>query len=884
MPILREGKTNWTNQELVDLLLNGKSKRICQQRPLVPQKSCSFLIDSGKLSDKGDWESDDLGSWRNCGSSGRVVTVTGGKVVRNFKLPRSVANRPKLRSDQYVFRTTYYRHKKYADFKRNSVVTYDSTEQQRNLTITKYFFTGQEHPVSPDKHGNAKNDRKFIPTAASTKKRIVSALSSTVRGPHSVFDKVTEEVGGSGSSYAASDMPRGIDQISYARKNMRQKGAKDQISELLDNVQNSPEHVHGLQLSPSIRFVVSTRQTLANLVTFSTSYAKCTPLCIDTTYGIGEFFVTTSYKNLKVLNKGNHEHPSFPGPALFHVDEDESVFSYFSQTLVSMENSLRSILFIGSDRDRALINGTRKHFLIAKNLFCKKHVEDHIKRKFTTIRHLTGQAKKTIMQDIFGSETRQIKGLIDCEDERSYDELCYTLYQKWEWLERSCGESITPQFANYFKKYIEKDMRDGMILCKRRSAGMGDNFFYNNQTESMNFRFKNKIREHKATSETSGKPVKKCTFSEAIKIYKDMLESYQRNAERALIGVGPYILAPNFAHFSVQSNQWTLMSANTKNHQINLLNKASLDNIHEQQCNSTAAEASVSDANISSFQAQPNISNLPCTANPTENNELFEFSRSGLSENYRVDWDGARALIAHKDLIKSPWADDSYLVKSATNPHIPNSVSFCKSRHSVKCSCPRFQFHSICKHAISVAFTEGFVVNFVKKWAPNLSKQMQPTVPPRTGLKKNERGQRKRNPVQHRNIQGYRDNLSADNPGPADEQLNVVFLNTTRATTCYGCEGKFRSSSDVGLGIVPPVPYDIVLTRRERRVFTQPGTNTIRIAKTPENVYYHTQKRCLMEKISVISPQMFCVNESVRAKLNNAHKNLLRTEFRFDLH
>ena len=391
VPILKEGKTNWTNQQLVDLLLNGKSKRICHQRPLAPQHSGSFLIDSGKLSDRDDWKSDDLGSWRNCGSSGRVVTVKTGKVVQNSKLPRVAAKRHKLRKDQSIFKTTYYRHKKYPDFKRNSVVTYDSTEQQQDLMITEYFFTGQEHPVSPDKHGNAKNDRKFIPTAASTKKRIFAALSNTFRGPHTVFDKVSEEVGGLGGSYAASDLPWGVEQISYVRKNMRQKGGKDQISELLDNAQNSPQYVHGLQLSPSIRFVVSTSQTLANMVAFCTSYAECTPLCIDTTYGIGEFFVTTtSYKNLKILNKRNKENPSFPGPALFHVDEDESVFSYFSQTLVSLENSLRSILFIGSDRDRALIKGTKKHFLIAKNLYCKKHVKDDVKRKFTTIRYLTG--------------------------------------------------------------------------------------------------------------------------------------------------------------------------------------------------------------------------------------------------------------------------------------------------------------------------------------------------------------------------------------------------------------------------------------------------------------------------------------------------------------
>ena len=169
-------------------------------------------------------------------------------VTRGLQLP--VANCPNLRNDQYVFKITYFRHKKYADFKRNSVVTCDSNGEQQDLMITEYFFTSQEHPVSPDTHGNARNDRKFIPTAASTKKCIVSALSSTVRGPHTIFDKVSEEVSGLGAAYAASDMPRGVEQISYARKYMRQKGGKDQISELLDNVQSSPEYLYGLQLSP----------------------------------------------------------------------------------------------------------------------------------------------------------------------------------------------------------------------------------------------------------------------------------------------------------------------------------------------------------------------------------------------------------------------------------------------------------------------------------------------------------------------------------------------------------------------------------------------------------------------------------------------------------
>ena len=149
-----------------------------------------------------------------------------------------------------------------------------------------------------------------------------------------------------------------------------------------------------LGFSPSVRFDFWTQHILTNMALFCTSPNNCTPLCKDTTYGIGNLFVmTTSYKNLKVLNKGKNEHPSFTGPALFHVDQDESIFSYFSQTLIALELSLRSILFIGSDRDCALINGTNNYFLIAKNLFCVMHVEDDIECKLSSMHHISGKVK-----------------------------------------------------------------------------------------------------------------------------------------------------------------------------------------------------------------------------------------------------------------------------------------------------------------------------------------------------------------------------------------------------------------------------------------------------------------------------------------------------------
>ena len=71
-----------------------------------------------------------------------------------------------------------------------------------------------------------------------------------------------------GRYYAASDIPRSVDQVCYMRKTMRQKGETDETSELLDKAHSMPGNVHSLQLTPSIRFVVSNAQTMQTYFLF----------------------------------------------------------------------------------------------------------------------------------------------------------------------------------------------------------------------------------------------------------------------------------------------------------------------------------------------------------------------------------------------------------------------------------------------------------------------------------------------------------------------------------------------------------------------------------------------------------------------------------------
>lgn len=872
----RSHKPVWKSQQLADLLIERKSSRVCTARPLAPQENCSFLIDTSMLDDKDDWKSDDHGSWRNCGSSGRVVMVTDTKVENSSMLPRSKKCRPTLGPNQFIFQTTYFRHAKYHDFKRSSVVAIDSKNSQLDFMILQYYYVGKVHPVSPKKHGNSKVNKQFLPTTASTKKRLHQKAAGSVRGPLSIFDQVSQEVGDVHNSYAASDVPRGTDQIKYLRKTLRKKLAKDEISELIDKAHSIPNNLFSLQLTPSLRFIVTTDQTMSNIAEMCTRQDNCTPFCVDTTYGIGDFFVTTtSYKNLKLVNATNNEHPSFPGPALFHMEQDAPVFGYFAQTLIGLKDECKYILFLGSDRDKALTNGMNKYLLVATNLYCKKHLEDDIKRKFSKLPHVSNNIRSTILTDILGSEGAQTKGLIDAKSEQDFEDQCYACYEKWDELERNCGDSIIPQFSNYFKTYIANDMRDGMLLSKRRSAGLGDDFFYNNLTESINFRFKNKLKERKSLSVLSGRPPLKASLSVAVDVYKELLEEYNRNTRRALFDVGPYRLAAKFAHFRVPMNEWSKLPSEERKKKIRKFSEARLpDETVSTQNNPTQQSDSAADT--------LSTNGAPSASQNEKTGDLFDFSETGLSENYRVDWRGAATILRDKAAIKSPWACNSYIVRSDSDPARTHAVSFALTNHAIKCDCQRFKFHAICKHAIATAHAEGFLLNFLRKHSPNLSRQMQDTVPDRVGQKKSDKGKRLRKPPSHRDIEDYNGPHSVS-PSPVDEKLNVVFLSTTRARTCYGCGGSMRSKDDVSMRLVPPVPYDIVLTRKERRVFKERGSNRIRIAKTDENVYYHPKRTCLLAKVSNVSPSMFTIDRNVETNLTEPHKNLLHAQFRLDI-
>lgn len=122
----------------------------------------------------------------------------------------------------------------------------------------------------------------------------------------------------------------------------------------------------------------------------------------------------------------------------------------------------------------------------------------------------------------------------------------FSATEKWDALEIEIKKTDSSQFSNYFRTYIQEDLKNGMLLGVRRKAGLGDEFFYNNAQECSNFKYKSKIRESKVGKASGYRPTMKCTWVEAIKIYKCMIEEVNRDKAGALLRKGQFLLSSKY--------------------------------------------------------------------------------------------------------------------------------------------------------------------------------------------------------------------------------------------------------------------------------------------------------------------------------------------------
>ena len=274
---------------------------------------------------------------------------------------------------------------------------------------------------------------------------------------------------------------------------------------------------------------------------------------------------------------------------------------------------------------------------------------------------------------------------------------------------------------------------------------------------------------------TGYSPHSKCSWREAITLYKEYVLQTRRDIQRAVLGKGPYSLSPPYVHLTVTDAQWTGMDRKEREKHLQKLGTSSGECLQEE---------------INEIE-------------PAEE-RMGSFESSCLPEFARGSWNNANKILELEGIVPFPKDTSKKIVIFLSRP-ISHTVKI--SGKKFTCSeCPRFTDRGLCAHTLVVASELGNLAEYTKSYRVPLDQLVQSTIPSGTGKKDHEKGKRKRTSKPPREVSTFGDRIE---PGPSiekeeDTPYDVVFIKDTKATTCYGCKGNVRNTTAQP---PPPPPY-----------------------------------------------------------------------------
>ena len=172
-------------------------------------------------------------------------------------------------------------------------------------------------------------------------------------------------------------MPRDVKQTSNVRQTLTEKEEQDEFASLLGLARQDPV-IRNLQWNPNSRVAFATDQQLEEIVDECCRPTSQSILTIDTTYNIGDSYVTsTTYQSTKFIQNRTGKPAALPGLAMLHVRKSEKDVKYFSHTLLEHNDKIKRIAFVGGDRDKAQ-QGFLSPLRRCTFLPCKRHVENDV--------------------------------------------------------------------------------------------------------------------------------------------------------------------------------------------------------------------------------------------------------------------------------------------------------------------------------------------------------------------------------------------------------------------------------------------------------------------------------------------------------------------------
>ena len=169
---------------------------------------------------------------------------------------------------------------------------------------------------------------------------------------------------------------------------------------------------------------------LSDLARFATKPAKFCVFTADTTYNLGDFYVTpTTYQHLIIEDVVTRKHPYFLGPTLVHQAKNFSAFNYLASTLIGFNRKLQDVQAFGTDDDPALIETLSHNFYSAKQLRCFIHLKKSIAEKL----RINNSEAQEFLANIFGKRSGNTyrEGLVDSVSGDDFDTRVENCEEVW---------------------------------------------------------------------------------------------------------------------------------------------------------------------------------------------------------------------------------------------------------------------------------------------------------------------------------------------------------------------------------------------------------------------------------------------------------------------
>lgn len=121
--------------------------------------------------------------------------------------------------------------------------------------------------------------------------------------------------------------------------------------------------------------------------------------------------------------------------------------------------------------------------------------------------------------------------------------------------------------------------------------------------------------------------------------------------------------------------------------------------------------------------------------------------------------------------------------------------------------------------------------------------------------------------------------INLDIPAQPTEKYTLTWIEGTRIYKCYGCNRDLRPKPAAKeRAMVPPVLFDVLLGRKELRMYRKPG-GELTYSVQPQTCYFEIKKKCVLKKNPQFSSDQVQITQANWEKLTDMHKNLLKKEF-----